>query len=172
VEHVLLDLETDQPIPPGKAGMLLVRGPSIFGGYLHHEGASPFVEFGGKTWYRTGDLVREDAAGMLVFTGRLKRFVKLGGEMVSLPAVEEALLRHFTRDEDKDIPLAVEATPSEGQPELVLFSVQGIGREAANAVLTQAGLSSLHFIRQVRQVDRIPILGTGKTDYRALKALL
>ncbi len=172
VEHVLLDLETELPVEPGRAGMLLVRGPSIFGGYLHHQGESPFVEYGGKTWYRTGDLVREDANGTLVFTGRLKRFVKLGGEMVSLPAIEETLLRHFTRDDDQEIPLAVEATPSESQPEVVLFGIRAISREEANAVLGQAGLSPLHFIRQVRQVEKIPVLGTGKTDYRTLKALL
>jgi long-chain-fatty-acid--[acyl-carrier-protein] ligase len=152
--------------------MLMVRGPSIFQGYLHHEGASPFVEFEGKTWYRTGDLVREDADGILTFTGRLKRFVKLGGEMVSLPAIEEALLNHFTREDVQDIPLAVEATASDSHPELVLFSIMAIGREEANAVLSQLGLSPLHFIRQVRLVDKIPVLGTGKTDYRTLKALL
>jgi long-chain-fatty-acid--[acyl-carrier-protein] ligase len=172
VEHVLVDSETGLRVEPGKTGMLLVRGPSIFGGYLHYDGASPFVEFEGKTWYRTGDLVREDPDGFLIFAGRLKRFVKLGGEMVSLPAVEEALLRHFGREDDKEIPLAVEATPSESHPELVLFSIKPITREEANAVLGQIGLSPLHFIRQVRQVEKIPVLGTGKTDYRALKALL
>ncbi len=172
VEHCLIDLDSGTPAAPGKAGMLLVRGPSIFGGYLNHEGESPFVEFAGKTWYRTGDLVREDSDGTLVFTGRLKRFVKLGGEMVSLPAVEEALLQHFTREDDREAPLAVESTPSEDQPELVLFSIRPISREEANAVIGQTGLSPLHFIRRVCTVEKIPVLGTGKTDYRALKALL
>jgi acyl carrier protein len=172
VEYALLDLDTEKPVATGKPGMLLVRGPSIFSGYLHYDGASPFVEFDGEAWYRTGDLVREELDGSLVFTGRLKRFVKLGGEMVSLPAVEEALLRHFGREDDREIPLAVEATPSESQPELVLFSIRDITREASNEVLGRAGLSPLHFIRQVRRVDQIPVLGTGKTDYRALKTLL
>jgi len=172
VEHLLVDLETELPVAPGKVGMLLVRGPSIFGGYLHYEGASPFVESDGKTWYRTGDLVREEPDGTLVFTGRLKRFVKLGGEMISLPAIEEALLRHFASEDDQEAPLAVEATPSDSQPEIVLFSTRPITREEANAVLGQIGLSPLHFIRQIRQVDKIPVLGTGKTDYRTLKALL
>ena len=75
--------------------MLLVRGPSIFGGYLNYDGESPFVECDGKRWYRTGDLVRQDADGVLTFEGRLKRFVKLGGEMISLPAIEAVLLPHF-----------------------------------------------------------------------------
>jgi acyl-CoA synthetase (AMP-forming)/AMP-acid ligase II/1-acyl-sn-glycerol-3-phosphate acyltransferase/acyl carrier protein len=172
VEHILVDIDTGAPVESGKAGMLLVRGPNIFGGYLNYDGDSPFVEFDGKTWYRTGDLVREEPDGTLVFTGRLKRFVKLGGELISLPAVEEALLGHFAREDDKEIPLAVESTPSEDHPELVLFSIRPITREAANDVLGKIGLSPLHFIRQVRQVEAIPVLGTGKTDYRALKAAL
>jgi acyl-CoA synthetase (AMP-forming)/AMP-acid ligase II/1-acyl-sn-glycerol-3-phosphate acyltransferase/acyl carrier protein len=172
VQHILVDIDTGALVEPGKVGMLLVRGPNIFGGYLHYEGASPFVEFDGKTWYRTGDLVREEPDGTLVFTGRLKRFVKLGGELVSLPAVEEALLCHFTRENDEEIPLAVEATPSDDQPELVLFSIRPISREEANGILGKVGLSPLHYIRQVRQVDKIPVLGTGKTDYRAIKATL
>lgn len=172
VEHCLLDLDRGCPVEPGQSGMLLVRGASIFGGYLNYEGDSPFVEFDGKTWYRTGDLVRQEADGTLVFTGRLKRFVKLGGEMISLPAVEEALLNRFTREDDKEAPLAVEATPSDEQPELVLFCTRPISRDEANGVLGQAGLSPLHFIRKVYPVDAIPVLGTGKTDYRALKALL
>jgi long-chain-fatty-acid--[acyl-carrier-protein] ligase len=54
----------------------------------------------------------------------------------------------------------------------VLFCIRAIARDEANGVLGRTGLSPLHFIRQVRQVDKIPLLGTGKTDYRALKALL
>jgi acyl-CoA synthetase (AMP-forming)/AMP-acid ligase II/1-acyl-sn-glycerol-3-phosphate acyltransferase/acyl carrier protein len=172
VEYILVDIDTGAPVKSGKAGMLLVRGPNIFGAYLHYDGPSPFVEIDGKVWYRTGDLVREEPDGTLVFTGRLKRFVKLGGELISLPAVEEALLSHFPRRDDEEIPLAVEATPSEDQPELVLFSIRPITREEANGILGRVGLSPLHFIRQVRQVDKIPVLGTGKTDYRALKATL
>jgi acyl-CoA synthetase (AMP-forming)/AMP-acid ligase II len=172
VEHMLLDVDTQKPVEPGKPGMLLVRGPSIFGGYLNFDGASPFADFEGKSWYRTGDLIRQEADGYWVFAGRLKRFVKIGGEMVSLPAVEEALLSHFSNEDQEEIPLAVEAAPSEIQPELVLFSVRPIGRDEANAILSQKGFSPLHFIRQVWQLERIPLLGTGKTDYRALKAML
>lgn len=172
VSFVVVDLETGQPAAPGQDGMLLVRGPSIFTGYLHYDGPSPFVEFAGHTWYRTGDLVRFASDGSLIFTGRLKRFIKLGGEMISLPAVEEILLNEFKAPDEAEIVLAVEATPSDEQPELVLFSTRSITREAANACLARQGLSPLHFIRQVRLVEEIPVLGTGKTDYRALKSLL
>lgn len=170
VEYAIQDVESGQRVESGRQGLLLVRGPSIFKGYLKHDGPSPFVEFEGNPWYRTGDLVMEDQRGILHFKGRLKRFVKLGGEMVSLPAVEEALLNAYGR-EDEAV-LAVEATSDETAPELVLFTLLDLKREGVNDVLRKAGLSSLHFIKQIRQIEAIPLLGTGKTDYRALKAML
>ena len=171
VEWAIVDLDSGCRVGPGQPGMLLVRGPSVFSGYLNPDVESPFETFEGRSWYRTGDLVRQDR-GVLVFTGRLKRFVKLGGEMVSLPAIEEALSRRFQGDDETEPILAVEASPEDLNPDLILFSVAGIARDEANAVIRAAGLSSLHNIRVVRQIDQIPTLGTGKTDYRALKELL
>jgi long-chain-fatty-acid--[acyl-carrier-protein] ligase len=172
LEAVITDLDLHGRAEPGATGMLLVRGPSVFGGYLCHEGDPPFVEFEGKSWYRTGDLVRLDEAGNLVFAGRLKRFVKMGGEMVSLPAVEEALLARFGSPDDQEPPLAVEALETEGRADLVLFATRPIAREDANAAIREAGLSAIHNIRLVRSLDKIPLLGTGKTDYRTLKGML
>lgn len=174
VEYAIRAAEGGGRAAPGRPGMLLVRGPSIFGGYLNYDGPSPFEEFEGKTWYRTGDLVKEGAGGVLTFTGRLKRFVKLGGEMISLPAIEEALVRAFAAgaEPDEGPALAVEGTPVETNPDLVLFTIREIDRDEANQALRRAGLSPLHNIRHVRRLDAIPVLGTGKTDYRALRALL
>lgn len=172
VEYAIVDLDKDCRVERGAQGMLLVRGPSIFGGYLNYDGPSPFVDFEGKSWYRTGDLVCEDADGVLTFRGRLKRFVKLGGEMVSLPAIEAALEKHYVTEQDKGPVIAVEATPSEDQPEIVLFTVRDVEREKVNAQIRDAGLSPLHNIRRVVRLDEIPVLGTGKTDYRALKERL
>ncbi len=135
----VVDLETGQRVAPGAIGMLLVRGPSVFGGYLAWNGPQPFVAFEGHTWYRTGDLVRQDPRGNLVFAGRLKRFVKLGGEMVSLPAVEETLLARFGRPEDQEPALAVEALETEGRADLVLFTVRPIARADANAAIRDGG---------------------------------
>ena len=171
VEWAIVDLESRRRVEPGQPGMLLVHGPSVFSGYLNPDVESPFETFEGRQWYRTGDLVFQER-GVLVFSGRLKRFVKLGGEMVSLPAIEEALSRRFQGDEETEPRLAVESSIEELNPDLILFSVAGISRDEANAVIRGAGLSSLHNIRVVRQIDQIPTLGTGKTDYRALKALL
>ncbi len=171
VEHAIVDVDTAQPVGEGRTGLLLVRGPSVFAGYLG-GGASPFVEHDGRLWYRTGDLVSRDAEGVLTFRGRLKRFVKRGGEMISLPAVEAVLESLCPGEGDEGPALAVEATPDESRPELVLFTTRDIDRQDVNRHIRDSGLSPLHNITRVVRVERIPVLGTGKTDYRALRDML
>jgi long-chain-fatty-acid--[acyl-carrier-protein] ligase len=167
--YMLIDAQTGEPVTCPGAGVLLVRGPSVFEGYLKYDGKSPFVEIEGKDWYSTGDLVSVDEESVLTFRGRLKRFVKLGGEMISLPAIEAVLERHYARETDKGPVLAVEATEDERHPELLLFTVREIDRKTVNRQIRDAGLSGLHSIRKVVKLQEMPLLGTGKTDYRALK---
>ncbi len=172
MEHVIVDVDSRQRVALGEQGMLLVRGPNVFRGYLHHDGKQPFVEYDGKQWYETGDLVSEDDQGVLTFRGRLKRFIKLGGEMISLPAIEAALLSQVDTAKDDAIPFAVEATADEEQPEVVLFVTFEMSRQEANKAIRTAGLSPLHNIRRLVKVEEIPVLGTGKTDYQTLKKML
>ena len=158
----------------GEMGMLLVRGPSIFEGYLG-DAPDPFVAFEGQRWYRTGDLVSMDRDGRLTFRGRLKRFIKIGGEMISLPQIETILLDAFSTRPDAPAEgpaLAVEAAPEEKGGEIVLFSPMPIDTATANAALRKAGLSPLYSVKRVMHINAIPLLGSGKTDYRALKSLL
>ena len=158
-------------ISPEEIGLLLVRGPSVFSGYLNHHGTSPFVRYEDKEWYNTGDLVKRGPKGVLIFAGRLKRFVKMAGEMISLVAIEEILSSHYPAA-DEGPRVAVEAANPDTQPELVLFATLPLEREEINALIRQAGLSGLHNIRRIEQISSIPVLGTGKTDYKSLKALL
>jgi acyl-CoA synthetase (AMP-forming)/AMP-acid ligase II/1-acyl-sn-glycerol-3-phosphate acyltransferase/acyl carrier protein len=171
LEWAIVDPESMRALPAGTRGLLLVRGPSVFSGYLDYDGPSPFVEHAGQRWYRTGDLVSADEHGILTFLGRLKRFIKLGGEMISLPAVEAVLERAFPQHGEEGPALAVEPTPGE-HPELVLFVTFDVERDVVNRTLREAGLSPLYNIRRIERVDRIPVLGTGKTDYRSLRAQL
>lgn len=172
VRALILDLETRRPAEPGRTGMLFLRGPSIFGGYLNYGGPSPFETIEGESWYRTGDLVKADEQGRLTFMGRLKRFVKIGGEMVSLPAIEDVLMKAYSRPDDQGPSLAVVPTSDESHPELALFTIHALDRAQVNKTIQEAGLSGLHNIRIVRDIAQIPVLGTGKTDYRALAQLL
>lgn len=182
---LVVDVQTLAPLPAGQTGLLLVSGPSVFGGYLpllslegrgQREGEvpaapSPFEETLSRRWYNTGDLVSMDESGVLTFHGRLKRFAKLGGEMVSLPAIEAVLEAAFGNPEQPGATLAVEAWPPENG-ELVLFSTNPVSREQANLAIRSAGLSPLHNIRRVIYLQELPLLGSGKTDYRALRARL
>lgn len=158
-------------VEAGQTGMLLVRGPSIFSGYLS-DSPSPFVVFEGHTWYRTGDLVSMDDDGRLGFRGRLKRFVKVGGEMISLPQIENVLLDAFggrAEAQQEGPALAVEAMPEESGSAIVLFTPLSLTLAEVNSALRGAGLSSLYAVRRIEYVAVIPLLGSGKTDYRALK---
>jgi len=172
LEHAIIDIDTGKEVGRNRAGMLLVSGPSVFSGYLNYNGKSPFVKYNGKEWYKTGDLVSEDNNGILTFCGRLKRFVKLGGEMISLPAIEEVLAPHFEGDNEDVHVIAVEAMPKEENPELILFTIKDTNRVSVNSYIRDAGLSALHNIRQVIRLNEIPVLGTGKINYPELKKYL
>lgn len=171
-EAAIVNLDTGRRVSNGETGMLLLRGPSIFPGYLGPNAPNPFVDFDGKSWYRTGDLVCQDADGVLTFKGRLKRFVKIGGEMISLPAIESVLLETVSVPEAEGPVIAVVASASVDRPELILCAAIPIDRDTANRLIRDAGLSPLHNIRQVVQLTEIPILGTGKTDYRCLQQVV
>ena len=108
--------------------------------------------------------------GVLVFAGRLKRFVKIGGEMISLPAIEQALEAHYPLGDGPV--LAVAAAGDEQQPELVLLTTLNTDRQEANQALRAAGLSPLHNIRLVQRVEALPLLGSGKTDYTAISKMV
>ncbi|MCL7489762.1 MAG: AMP-binding protein, partial [Desulfobulbaceae bacterium] len=172
MEHTIVHPESMETVKPGHQGILLVRGKNVFSGYLGADTTSPFVIHDGKSWYNTGDLVREDLHGVLTFCGRLKRFIKLGGEMISLPAIETILQQHFPSSGDGAPAMAIEATNDASHPEIVLFTTFSLDRQEVNACIRQAGLSALHNIRRLVKVDTIPVLGTGKINYRQLKTAL
>lgn len=168
LESCVVDSETLQPVSKGERGMLLVRGPSVFSGYLNYDGPSPFVEVGGKQWYKTGDLVVQDEDGFFYFRGRLKRFLKIGGEMVSLPAMEEPLAKAYPPDENGPR-IAVEGLDRDDARRIVLFTTFDLDLKTANHILAEAGFRGVHRFDAVKRLESIPLLGTGKTDYKLLK---
>ncbi len=170
VEGIVVNADTLEPVEPEETGLLLVRGESVFNGYYRSD-INPFLKVDNHKWYNTGDLVSVNKDGIITFKGRLKRFVKIGGEMISLPAIEEVICTAFPPGEEGPR-VAVETTDHE-RPELVLFAIdKSISREEVNNVIRDAGFSPLHNIRRVEYVEAIPLLGSGKTDYRTLKGLL
>jgi len=169
VEVCVVDPESMQPLPTGQRGLLLVHGPTIFPGYLDYDGPSPFHEHDGKRWYITGDLAFLDAENFIHFAGRLKRFLKAGGEMISLPALEEPLAAAYPSAENGP-QVAVEGIETPEGRKIVLFTTTDLKLADANALLTQAGFRGIMRLDEVRRLEKLPVLGTGKLDYKVLRA--
>ena len=173
VDLMLVDPETREPRERAEGGMLVVAGPNVFNGYLG-DTPTPFVEHGGRKWYVTGDLVEIDSEGFVRFRGRLKRFLKAGGEMISLPALEEPFVRRYPPTDDGPR-VAVEgieagdAAATGGSRRIVLFTTEDLTLSQANTMLTEAGYRGVMRLDEVRKLDRIPILGIGKVDYKLLR---
>ena len=175
VELCIVHQDTYEVLPKGERGLILARGDSIFSGYLNPGLASPFIEVDGKQWYNTGDLGYLDEKNHLTLSGRLKRFIKVGGEMISLASIEdvllqEALSKHWTAAEDGPV-LAVSAKEDEGQkPKIFLFTKFPAEVDEVNKTLKAAGFSNIVKISAVFHLMEIPIMGTGKINYRELES--
>jgi long-chain-fatty-acid--[acyl-carrier-protein] ligase len=85
--------------------MIFIAGSSIFSGYLDASIESPFEVFNGVKYYKTGDLGYLDTDGFLHITGRLKRFIKIAGEMISLPSLEAILLEKYNQPDAPSLAL-------------------------------------------------------------------
>jgi long-chain-fatty-acid--[acyl-carrier-protein] ligase len=175
VDVCIIHPETLQKLDLSVDGEICVAGPNVFNGYLGNP-RSPFIDIDGRRWYRTGDLGHLDAAGNLILSGRLKRFTKIGGEMISLGAIEEAIAADLLRRGvvSPDLPAVAVCSDERipGKPQIVLFCIAPIERDQANEILKSAGFSRLVRISSVHRVEEIPLMGAGKTDYRKLQAIL
>lgn len=174
VELLVVNPETLEPVEAGKQGLILARGPNVFAGYLNPGLEAPFVEAQGKMWYKTGDLGELDAEGFLTISGRMKRFIKIGPEMVSLSAIEEALMQispKYGWPKAVEGPtMAVVAKEVENEkPRIYLFTKFPVTVDEVNKAIRESGFSNLIRIAAAQQIDDIPIMGTGKVNYRVLE---
>ncbi len=163
------DPETDAPLSLHEAGMLWLRGPNIFTGYLHDPQRTAEVVRDG--WFKTGDLGRFDEDGFLFIEGRLTRFSKIGGEMVPHETIESKIYEvlDLPRDERS---ICVTAIPDEAKGEaLVLLSTRELDLAALRANLSAAGFPNLWVPKKVQRIDAIPVLASGKLDLKACKEI-
>lgn len=167
LDCILLDVDTHKPVSEWNQGMIYVKGNSIFWGYLDTNIETPFEEIEWESYYKTGDLGKVDSDGFLTITWRLKRFVKIAGEMISLPFVENILASKYWSSDT--LKIAVEAAENDGNVKLVLFSTEDLEPWEVNDFLRSNGVSNLIKISEIVQISEIPVLGTGKTDYKTLK---
>jgi acyl-[acyl-carrier-protein]-phospholipid O-acyltransferase / long-chain-fatty-acid--[acyl-carrier-protein] ligase len=161
--------ESVEGVPEG--GRLWVRGPNIMRGYLNPEPNAAFQAQGG--WYDTGDIARVDDDGFLFLLGRLKRFAKVSGEMVSLTAAEEALAGAFPRYGLRcQVAVLARPDPDRGEALVAVSNEPKLTLDEIRAAIKTTGLSNLYVPREVKFVRDIPKLGTGKIDHRALQKLV
>lgn len=167
----IIDLDTHAEQPAKKEWMIYVSGLNVFGWYIDKKLESPFEEFDGKKWYKTGDLGFLDKDGYLTISWRLKRFVKIAWEMISLPAIETVLSRKWKHSDGTEC-LAVEAEENEWNVKLTLFTTEKLGTNEVNDFLHSQWMTNLVNITSIIQLKEIPMLGTWKVDHVQLKSIL
>lgn len=158
-------LDPVEGVPEG--GRLQVRGPNVMKGYLNVEAQATFAAAQG--WYDTGDIVTVDRSRRVRIQGRLKRFAKISGEMISLTAVEETLAAAFPEFGPR-FDSAVVAIPDADKGEkLVAFCNEPkLDLGQLRKRLREQGLPNLASPRALVYLPKLPKLGTGKPDHRAL----
>jgi len=164
----IVNPDSFEPLNAGEEGMIIVKGPNVMKGYLGRDDLTAEVLRDG--WYITGDIGFMDEDGFLKITDRLSRFAKIGGEMVPLGRVEDALQEAAERDEQV---FAVTSVPDEkkGEKLAVLHTLEEEELPEILEKLDGMGLPNLFIPKreQFIQVEEIPVLGTGKVDLRELR---
>ncbi|MBK1648050.1 acyl-[ACP]--phospholipid O-acyltransferase [Rhabdochromatium marinum] len=167
----VVDPDSLQPLAPDEDGLILIGGVQVMKGYLGdpEKTAAAVVELDGVRWYKTGDKGHLDVDGFLTIVDRYSRFAKLGGEMISLSAVEDQVRRVLERPE---LELAAVNLPDARKGErIVLLVADDIDTEHLRSALLAAGVNPLSIPAEIRRVAAIPKLGSGKTDFGAVRAL-
>ena len=149
-------------------GRLMVRGPNVMAGYLLADKPGVLVP-PQDGWHDTGDIVEIDATGLVSIKGRAKRFAKIGGEMISLAAVEALVAGLWP--ENNSVVLSV---PDErkGEQLMLVTDRKGAQRSDILGIAKAEGVPELWVPRQILVVDEIPIMATGKTDFMATHEMI
>jgi acyl-[acyl-carrier-protein]-phospholipid O-acyltransferase / long-chain-fatty-acid--[acyl-carrier-protein] ligase len=152
-----------------ETGMLWLRGPNIFEGYLKDPKRTAEVLH--NRWLKTGDLGRLDEDGFLYIEGRLSRFSKIGGEMVPHEVIEQKIIAALGLD-GSERRIAVCGIPDESKGEsLLLLSADAIDMNALRARLNEAGVPNLWIPKRVIVIEAIPALASGKLDLKRCREI-
>jgi len=158
-----------EPVPGvDEGGRLHVRGPNVMLGYLKADNPG-VLEPPPEGWHDTGDIVTIDPQGFVTIKGRAKRFAKIGGEMISLAAVE-ALAGQLWPDALSAVATAPD--PRKGERLVLVTQQKGATRAGFIAFAKQNHASDLMIPAEVVVVDKLPLLGSGKADMVAVAKLV
>ena len=166
----IVDPETLETLPLGEDGLILFGGTQVMLGYLKdpQKTAEVILEQDGRRWYKTGDKGHLDADGFLTIVDRYSRFAKIGGEMISLGAIEQAIGRLLPQQ----VEILGTTVPDGRKGEKVVLLVAGeIERTELDRLIEQAGLNPLMRPAELVPVAAIPKLGSGKSDFSRARQL-
>lgn len=168
---LIVDPDTNEPLPTGEAGMILIGGCQVMEGYLKdpERTKSVMTNIDGRDYYRTGDKGYLDEDGFLTIVDRYSRFAKLGGEMVSMGAVEKKI-QDTKILEGKDY--VITSIPDSAKGEKIVLLYQG-EKESSDVIseLRASGMPPLMIPSLAFKLDVIPKLGTGKADFTTAKKI-
>ncbi len=150
-----------------KGGEFVVKGPNVMKGYMFADNPGVLVPVK-DGWYHTGDVVEIDELGFVKIIDRVKRFAKIGGEMVSLLAVEN-VARETWRDEEFHCGVVAVPHPSKGEQIIFVSNSKEVTKEKFAAAVQAKGLSELYIPTQFMFKEEIPLFATGKADNVTLK---
>ncbi|MCG6965727.1 MAG: acyl-[ACP]--phospholipid O-acyltransferase [Chromatiaceae bacterium] len=166
----IVDPQTLETLPTGEDGLILFGGSQVMLGYLNdpQKTAEVMVELDGKRWYKTGDKGHLDQDGFLTIVDRYSRFAKIGGEMISLGAIEGAISKVLP----EEVEVLTTAVPDGKKGEKVVLLFAGdIDEGAIKGAIEQSGLNPLMRPSELIRVDAIPKLGSGKNDFNQAKQI-
>ena len=161
-----------EPVPGiEKGGELVVRGPNIMMGYIMPDNPGVLVPLK-DGWYHTGDVVEIDEIGFVYIRDRIKRFAKIGGEMVSLNAVNEMVCKAY--EADGEFQYGVVATPHESKGEQIVLATnnKNVTQEGLHAYIKANSMSELYLPRVILYMEKLPVFATGKADNVTLKKMV
>jgi acyl-[acyl-carrier-protein]-phospholipid O-acyltransferase/long-chain-fatty-acid--[acyl-carrier-protein] ligase len=167
----IVDPDTLEELPTGEAGLILIGGPQVMAGYLKNEKKTKevIIEKDGIRWYKTGDKGQLDDDGFLTILDRYSRFAKIGGEMISLGAVEEEVSRVL---DNKEVEVAAIALPDAKKGEKIVLLFTGeIDPATIRKKLIENKLNPLMVPDTIVRIDNMPKLGSGKKDLTKAKEL-
>ena len=162
----IVDPDTLEELPTGEDGLILIGGPQVMKGYLLDADKTNevIVELDDQRWYRSGDKGHLDEDGFLIIVDRYSRFAKLGGEMVSLSAVEEKIREALGGDPDLDL-VAVNLPDDKKGEKVILLIANEMSTKDIKKELIAAEMNPLMIPSKFINVNAVPKLGSGKTDF-------
>ena len=168
----IVDPETLEELATGEDGLILIGGPQVMKGYLldNDKTNEVIVDLDNHRWYRSGDKGHLDADGFLIIVDRYSRFAKLGGEMVSLSAVEEKIRTALGGDADLDLVAVNVPDDKKGEKVILLIANDMPSKELKKRLIT-AEMNPLMIPSVFINVDSVPKLGSGKTDFASSRKL-